>query len=57
MEASYPARRVAQQGELPAQMGQTSALFIWNRVTVFTIDILYTLDSASNYSAIQKLKP
>ena len=23
----------------------------------FTIDILYTLDSASNYSAIQKLKP
>jgi hypothetical protein len=22
-----------------------------------TIDILYTLDSASNYSAIQKLKP
>jgi hypothetical protein len=25
--------------------------------TVTTIDILYTLDSASNYSAIQKLKP
>ena len=25
--------------------------------TVITIDILYTLDSASNYSAIQKLKP
>jgi hypothetical protein len=24
---------------------------------VKTIDILYTLDSASNYSAIQKLKP
>jgi hypothetical protein len=24
---------------------------------VWTIDILYTLDSASNYSAIQKLKP
>jgi hypothetical protein len=24
---------------------------------VDTIDILYTLDSASNYSAIQKLKP
>jgi hypothetical protein len=24
---------------------------------VATIDILYTLDSASNYSAIQKLKP
>ena len=24
---------------------------------VFSIDILYTLDSASNYSAIQKLKP
>jgi hypothetical protein len=23
----------------------------------WTIDILYTLDSASNYSAIQKLKP
>ena len=23
----------------------------------YTIDILYTLDSASNYSAIQKLKP
>jgi hypothetical protein len=23
----------------------------------FTIDILYTLDSASNYSTIQKLKP
>ena len=23
----------------------------------FSIDILYTLDSASNYSAIQKLKP
>ena len=25
--------------------------------SVHTIDILYTLDSASNYSAIQKLKP
>jgi hypothetical protein len=24
---------------------------------VISIDILYTLDSASNYSAIQKLKP
>jgi hypothetical protein len=24
---------------------------------VVTIDILYTLNSASNYSAIQKLKP
>ena len=23
----------------------------------YTIDILYTLDSASNYTAIQKLKP
>jgi hypothetical protein len=27
------------------------------RQTVHFIDILYTLDSASNYSAIQKLKP
>ena len=26
-------------------------------VQVTSIDILYTLDSASNYSAIQKLKP
>jgi hypothetical protein len=25
--------------------------------SVRTIDILYTLDSASNYSAIQKVKP
>jgi hypothetical protein len=25
--------------------------------SVHTIDILYTLDSASNYSAIKKLKP
>ena len=27
------------------------------KATIGTIDILYTLDSASNYSAIQKLKP
>jgi hypothetical protein len=27
------------------------------KVRVKPIDILYTLDSASNYSAIQKLKP
>jgi hypothetical protein len=27
------------------------------RIRVATIDILYTLDSASNYFAIQKLKP
>ena len=33
MEASYSARRVTRQGELLAQAGQTSALFIWNRVT------------------------
>ena len=33
MEASYPARRVTRQGELLVQAGQTSALFIWNRVT------------------------
>jgi hypothetical protein len=26
-------------------------------MAVITIDILYTLDSAANYSAIQKLKP
>jgi hypothetical protein len=45
--------------------------FIWNdnmrakreatplhaNASALTIDILYTLDSASNYSAIQKLKP
>jgi hypothetical protein len=29
----------------------------WNVPCITSIDILYTLDSASNYSAIQKLKP
>jgi hypothetical protein len=35
--------------------GQAEILF--DRGGIRTIDILYTLDSASNYSAIQKLKP
>jgi hypothetical protein len=29
----------------------------WSTLHILPIDILYTLDSASNYSAIQKLKP
>ena len=29
----------------------------YEKLFIGTIDILYTLDSASNYSAIQKLKP
>ena len=36
------------------------AVFVWNQETpvrAISIDILYTLDSASNYSTIQKLKP
>ena len=32
-------------------------LYIVRLSLVHTIDILYILDSASNYSAIQKLKP
>jgi hypothetical protein len=35
--------------------GQAEKLF--DRGGIRTIDILYTLDSASNYPAIQKLKP
>jgi hypothetical protein len=32
-------------------------MFIVNFTSLHIIDILYILDSASNYSAIQKLKP
>jgi hypothetical protein len=33
------------------------ASLVYSYTLAGTIDILYTLDSASNYSAIQKLKP
>jgi hypothetical protein len=40
-------------------MGPITKYSMWRFVQgcVWLIDILYTLDGASNYSAIQKLKP
>jgi hypothetical protein len=45
-------RRISQSA-----LGQKQFEQINECLTVKIIDILYTLDSASNYSAIQKLKP
>jgi hypothetical protein len=37
--------------------GTHCVMFLSEFMLICAIDILYTLDSASNYSAIQKLKP
>ena len=43
--------------KFPNKKGTFDVNLVFTATLACTIDILYTLDSASNYSDIQKLKP
>jgi hypothetical protein len=54
LQAELEEARIKAQEEIMVEI--QVAKVSWSQCFL-TIDILYTLDSASNYSAIQKLKP